>query len=271
MVLPIVRTISMASLFLILLASALAPGLMAAPLSVSVQMPPIEQNVERRDYEIPIYVRRRTTSVRTCVSSTKKLKEDEWVEILVGENHVVLLQASAGSENEWTATSSRATGPATPYSRLHIGTVFCPSREVEIMLFGQFERNGTLSTHGLIHRPFHVLYEINKPQPTPVDRSLAVVELESWLATGPEGITYIRAHINPQDPNSPLVLADLMMARTNWFLYSHMPVRFEWDISELENSGVAWHEANAWNLPDDKKVVLTLPDYYRRLKDTEDK
>ncbi|KAJ3772837.1 hypothetical protein FB446DRAFT_33764 [Lentinula raphanica] len=48
MVLPIVRTISMASLFLILLASALAPGLMAAPLSVSVQTPPIEQNVERR-------------------------------------------------------------------------------------------------------------------------------------------------------------------------------------------------------------------------------
>ncbi|KAJ3968376.1 hypothetical protein EV361DRAFT_422456 [Lentinula raphanica] len=143
MAIPIApHTISLASLFLLLLlASALQPGLMAAPLSVAVQTPPIEQNIERRELELKIYARRMVKHPSKLeVVQTNTLQPNEWLEIILGKEQI--LDIVAKSKNEWRIDPAKLPSPYSIktdteiHSTFLIGTVYFPSLFIKEKLFG---------------------------------------------------------------------------------------------------------------------------------------
>ncbi|KAJ3757215.1 hypothetical protein EV360DRAFT_84227 [Lentinula raphanica] len=171
------RAIS-AVLLVVLLASALQPGLMAAPLStVAVPTPPIEQNITRRDQvDVHLYAARMSRNhLHELVAGGNVLQPDEWIQIGVvdpiGGEQLLQYIRDRTLANEWLPVVHPLNPNDIPaQSKFPIGTVHCPSVEVRNQLFGFLFHDPPIL--GLIHQPFRVLYQIGDPE-TSVDLSLA--------------------------------------------------------------------------------------------------
>ncbi|KAJ3821022.1 hypothetical protein F5880DRAFT_1508875 [Lentinula raphanica] len=162
------RAIS-AALLVVLLASALRPGLMAAPLS---------PNITRRDSELDVYLyaaRMSRNHLHELVAGGNMLQPDEWIQIGVvdpiGGSQLLQYIPDRTLANEWSPVVHPLNPNDIPAQlKFPIGTVHCLSVEVRNQLFGfPFHDPPIL---GLIHQPFQVLYQIGDPE-TSVDLSLA--------------------------------------------------------------------------------------------------
>ncbi|KAJ3722279.1 hypothetical protein C8R42DRAFT_39289 [Lentinula raphanica] len=269
MAIPIMRAIS-AALLVVLLASALQPGLMAAPLSpVAVPTPPIEQNITRRDQvDVHLYaVRMSRNHHHELVAGGNVLQPDEWIQIGVvdpiGGEQLLQYIHDRTLANEWIPVVH--VHPLNPNNipaqlKFPIGTVHCSSVEVRNQLFGfPFHKPPIL---GLIHQPFRVLYQIGDPE-TSVDLSLAARAHADKIANillERDDVDFAR-HINT---HGFTYLVSYMAHRVNF--NAGQEWQGDWDTRKLRDSREALREANAWEIPEG--VEVQLPNYYR-LKTTE--
>ncbi|KAJ3837686.1 hypothetical protein F5878DRAFT_661877 [Lentinula raphanica] len=259
--------ISVALVLVLFLASALRPGLMAAPLRpVTVPTPPIEQNITRRDSELDVYLyaARISDSNQQAVRDTMTIRPDEWIQIRVGNAH--LLYPKPERPSSWTfhpfsLSPSNPTVLANDHSTFLIATVHCSSIQVRDELFGSLLNYHTVTTKlGLIHKlKVPVLFEIGNPA-TPVDYSLGGLaimdQIKYFLQMYGKGVTF-EEHLDAQ--HHPALMS-YMTARVNWVQYEKWPRTSEWrgwDTAELRRSEDALRQAQAWDVP--AEVVEGLP------------
>ncbi|KAJ3720965.1 hypothetical protein C8R42DRAFT_669457 [Lentinula raphanica] len=205
------RTISVA-LLLLLLASALQSGLLAAPTasSVPVPMPPIEQDIDCRNWgnclagtnEVHIYGIRRLDSSETGYAETKtdNPKPDEWLQIRVGEmaeRQILFLGPDLGESRRrskdhkpglastpkhWSIFPyNLPLGNAKPsdQSTFLIGTVRCPNFKLLEEFFGSSLDNPQISAHrsGLIHAPLKVAFPTKRKAADNNDLTYGAIEI----------------------------------------------------------------------------------------------
>ncbi|KAJ3722280.1 hypothetical protein C8R42DRAFT_39239 [Lentinula raphanica] len=184
MAVPIpMRTISVALLLLLLLASALQPGLLAAPTasSVPVPMPPIEQDIDRRagTIEVPIYGVRRLDSSETGYAKTRTAHPmaGEWLQLRAGKRQILHLKP-VNDRMHWNIKPipQGIENPPPDDSIFLIGTVRCPSPQVVEQIFGSPIDHPGPDERGLIHIQLEAEFEIQDPA-KPGDFTWAALQL----------------------------------------------------------------------------------------------
>ncbi|KAJ3774372.1 hypothetical protein FB446DRAFT_844072 [Lentinula raphanica] len=256
----ITRTISMA-LYLLLLASALKPGLKAAPLSVAVQTLPIEQDIERRAPPIQVLARRVVfKSGMNDPVNTKMLDPEEYIQILVGKKQILDLQAVPQSKNKLSIT---------PVNYQKRGS----ERTIATFLLGHLHLSDLMkrrllgspsNERGIIHDELVVEYEISQPKPNFIDLILGADAIVHRIASFPQSYPQERIRfVEELDYDGQLTtMQSYLQARLNWVHYTGS----RWDTSlvqKIKEGSEAWGMLTAWVWVNN----LAPGDYYRRLSD----